>query len=56
MLPLSLFRSRNFSGANLVTLMLYGALSGGLFFVPYNLVQKCRAIRARPPAPPCCRS
>ena len=39
MLPLSLFRSRNFSGANLVTLMLYGALSGGLFFVPYNLVQ-----------------
>lgn len=39
MLPLGLFRSRNFSGANLVTLMLYGALSGGLFFVPYNLVQ-----------------
>ena len=39
MMPLGLFRSRLFSGANLVTLLLYGALSGGLFFVPFNLVQ-----------------
>ena len=39
MLPLELFRSRNFSGANLVTLFLYTALSGGMFFVPLNLIQ-----------------
>ncbi|MEE9299702.1 MAG: MFS transporter [Alphaproteobacteria bacterium] len=39
MLPLTLFRSRMFSGANLVTLLLYAALSGGLFFFPFNLIQ-----------------
>jgi EmrB/QacA subfamily drug resistance transporter len=39
MLPLTLFRSRNFSGANLLTLFLYTALSGGMFFVPLNLIQ-----------------
>ena len=39
MLPLQLFRSRNFSGANLLTLFLYTALSGGLFFLPLNLIQ-----------------
>jgi EmrB/QacA subfamily drug resistance transporter len=39
MLPLGLFRSTSFSGANLVTLLLYAALSGGLFFVPFNLIQ-----------------
>jgi EmrB/QacA subfamily drug resistance transporter len=39
MLPLQLFRSRNFSGANLLTLFLYTALSGGLFFMPLNLIQ-----------------
>lgn len=39
MLPLSLFRSRNFSGANLLTLFLYTALSGSLFFLPLNLIQ-----------------
>src|SRR5262249_41612329 len=39
MLPLGLFRSRNFSGANLLTLLLYGALSGGLFFLPLYLLQ-----------------
>ena len=39
MLPLTLFRSRNFSGANLVTLFLYTALSGALFFLPLNLIQ-----------------
>jgi EmrB/QacA subfamily drug resistance transporter len=38
-LPLSLFRVRNFAGANLVTLFLYSALSGGLFFFPLNLIQ-----------------
>ena len=39
MLPLRLFRVRNFVGANLLTLMLYAALGGGLFFFPLNLVQ-----------------
>ena len=39
MMPLALFRSRTFSGANLVTLLLYAALSGALFFVPFNLIQ-----------------
>jgi EmrB/QacA subfamily drug resistance transporter len=39
MLPLSLFRSRNFSGANLLTLMLYAALGGSLYFLPLNLIQ-----------------
>jgi hypothetical protein len=39
LLPLSLFRSRNFSGANLLTLFLYSALSGSLFFFPLNLIQ-----------------
>lgn len=39
MVPLSLFKSRTFSGANLLTLCLYGALSGALFFLPLNLIQ-----------------
>ena len=39
MLPLELFRSRNFTGANLLTLFLYSALSGTLFFLPLNLIQ-----------------
>ena len=39
LLPLTLFRSRNFAGANLLTLFLYSALSGLLFFFPLNLIQ-----------------
>jgi len=39
MLPLHLFRNRNFAGANLVTLLVYAALGGGLYFVPLNLIQ-----------------
>lgn len=39
MLPLKLFRSRNFAGANLLTLFLYAALAGTLFFMPLNLIQ-----------------
>jgi EmrB/QacA subfamily drug resistance transporter len=39
MLPLSLLRHRAFAGANLLTLLLYAALGGGLFFLPLNLVQ-----------------
>jgi EmrB/QacA subfamily drug resistance transporter len=39
MMPLSLFRSRNFSGANLLTLLLYAGLYGALYFLPFNLIQ-----------------
>lgn len=39
MLPLSLFRSRNFTAANLLTLFLYTALSGWMFFLPLDLIQ-----------------
>ena len=39
MVPLDLFRSPTFAGANLLTLFLYGALGGALFFLPLNLVQ-----------------
>ena len=39
MLPLALFRNRNFSGANLLTLLLYAALGGSLYFFPLNLIQ-----------------
>jgi hypothetical protein len=39
MLPLDLFRSRSFSGANLMTLFLYGALGAVLFFLPMDLIQ-----------------
>jgi MFS family permease len=39
MVPLRLFRSSNFSGANLLTLFLYSALSGVFFFFPLDLIQ-----------------
>jgi EmrB/QacA subfamily drug resistance transporter len=38
MLPLVLFRSRTFSGANAITLLLYFALGGELFFLPFDLI------------------
>ncbi len=39
MVPLALFRSRDFTGANLLTLLLYGALGSLFFFLPLNLIQ-----------------
>jgi EmrB/QacA subfamily drug resistance transporter len=39
MVPLDLFRSRTFTGANLLTLLLYAALGGAFFFVPFALIQ-----------------
>ena len=39
MVPIELFRSRNFAGANLLTLFLYTALSGVFFFLPLDLIQ-----------------
>ncbi|MFZ0987742.1 MAG: MFS transporter, partial [Xanthobacteraceae bacterium] len=38
-LPLELFRSRTFSAINLLTLVLYAALGGALFFLPFALIQ-----------------
>jgi EmrB/QacA subfamily drug resistance transporter len=39
MMPPALFRSWNFTGANLLTLFLYAALAGTLYFMPLNLIQ-----------------
>ena len=39
MVSLELFRSRTFSGANLLTLLLYAALGGTFFFLPFDLIQ-----------------
>ncbi len=39
MMPLSLFRSRDFAGANFLTLLLYAALSGALFLLPFMLIE-----------------
>lgn len=38
MVPLELFRSSTFSGANALTLLLYVALSGALFLLPFELI------------------
>jgi len=37
--PLSLFRSASFTGANVLTLFLYAALSAATFLLPFNLIQ-----------------
>ncbi len=39
MVPLALFKSRSFSGANLLTLFLYAALGIFFFLFPMNLIQ-----------------
>jgi EmrB/QacA subfamily drug resistance transporter len=39
MVPLALFQSRSFSGANLLTLFLYAAVGIFLFLFPMNLIQ-----------------
>jgi predicted MFS family arabinose efflux permease len=39
MMPLHLFRSRTFTLANVLTLLLYGALGVVLFLLPLNLIQ-----------------
>ena len=38
-LPLDVFRSRQFTGTNLVTFVVYGALGGALFLLPVQLQQ-----------------
>ena len=39
MMPLHLFKSRTFSGANIVTYLLYAAINTALVFLPLNLIQ-----------------
>jgi EmrB/QacA subfamily drug resistance transporter len=39
MMPLSLYRSRNFTGTNVLTLLLYFALGGALYFLPFGLIR-----------------
>lgn len=39
MVPPELFASSTFTGANVMTLLLYFALNGALFFLPFNLIQ-----------------
>jgi EmrB/QacA subfamily drug resistance transporter len=39
MLPLTMFQSRAFSVINILTLLLYGALGGTFFFLPFALIQ-----------------
>jgi EmrB/QacA subfamily drug resistance transporter len=39
MVPLLLFRVRNFSGANILTLLLYFALGGALYYLPFGLIR-----------------
>jgi MFS family permease len=38
-MPLSLFRSAQFSGANVATFAVYGAMGGALFLLPIQLIQ-----------------
>jgi EmrB/QacA subfamily drug resistance transporter len=47
MMPLRLFESRGFSGANLLTLLLYSALGIFFFLFPLNLIQMQRPERQR---------
>ena len=39
MMPLSLYRSRNFSATNALTLLLYFALAGALYYLPFGLIR-----------------
>jgi len=39
MLPLALFADRTFTGANALTVLLYAALGGALFLLPFVLIQ-----------------
>ncbi|MBV9458732.1 MAG: MFS transporter, partial [Bradyrhizobium sp.] len=39
MMPLSLYRSRHFSATNALTLLLYFALGGALYYLPFGLIR-----------------
>ena len=55
MLPLGVFRTRQFSGANAVTFIVYGALGGALFLLPVELQLVAQLQPARSRGWPCCR-
>jgi hypothetical protein len=38
MIQLDLFRSRTFSAANIYTFLLYATIGGGLYFIPFDLI------------------
>jgi predicted MFS family arabinose efflux permease len=39
MMPLSFYRSRNFAATNALTLLLYFALGGALYYLPFGLIR-----------------
>lgn len=39
MMPLGIFRNPTFTGTNVLTFLLYGALGAAFFFLPFNLIQ-----------------
>lgn len=39
MMPLGLFKSMTFSGANFISALFWAAWVGGVFFIPFNLIQ-----------------
>ncbi len=39
MMPLNMFKSKTFGGGNLITLLFWGAWSGAIFFIPFNMIQ-----------------
>lgn len=39
MMPLGLFKSKTFSGANFISALFWAAWVGGVFFIPFNLIQ-----------------
>src|SRR5256886_909684 len=39
MMPLSLYRSRNFAATNALTLLVYFALGGALYYLPFGLIR-----------------
>ena len=53
--PLQMFASRTFSGANALTLLLYAALGGAMFLLPFQLIRTFGYGRPSP-GRPCCRS
>ena len=55
MMPLSIFASRQFSAANAVTFVVYGAL-GGVFFLLVAFLQVALGYSPIEPVPPRCRS
>ena len=39
MMPLTLFKSKTFSGANFISVLFWAAWVGAVFFIPFNLIQ-----------------